>query len=158
MASNADRVLSNFRWRVESISPTHQRPRKPFRWLDLATVDADRHPVARVFQVRWLREDDTGDSVTDLVERRALHRYVLEVAYATDYDLVTLQEIILQDRHDIIKALRDPRLFVGTSSSDASADIGLQARRHIDARLEMMADTKMATLRIEYGCEIWETE
>lgn len=158
MASNADNVLKNFRWRVESISPTHQRPRKPFRWMDFDEIDTERHPVARVFQVRWMREDDLGSSVTDLVERRALHRYSLEVLYATDYDLATLQEIILQDRHDIIKALRDPRNLVGTSSTDSATDIGLQARRYVDARLETEAEIKMATLRLEFECEIWESE
>jgi hypothetical protein len=159
MASQADRVLRNFRWRIESTAPTHQRPRKPFRWMDLAQMDPDNHPALRLFQVRWLGEgQDDGDSVTDLAERRALHRYGIEVFYAADYDLEVIQEIILQDRHDLLKTLRDPRLFVGTGSGDSTSDVGLQARRSVGIRTDFDDEERSIILRLEYECEIWETE
>jgi len=158
MGSNADRVIANTRWRIESTSPTHQRPRKPFRWMDLAGVDAENYPALRLFQVLWLEEEDDEDSVTDLVERRAVHKILIEVAYADDYGLELRQEIMLQDRHDLIKTLRDPRLFAGTSASDPTGETGLQARRVTAARREFDDDANMAILRIECDCEIWETE
>jgi len=159
MASQADRVLHNFRWRIEGTAPTHQRPRKPFRWMDLAQMDMDNHPALRLFQVRWLSEGrDDGDSVTDLAERRALHRYAIEVYYAADYDLATIQEIVLQDRHDLLKTLRDPRLFVGTGSGDSTSDVGLVARRSVGIRTDFNDEERIIILRLEYECEIWETE
>lgn len=157
MGSQADRVLRNFSWRVRSIAPTHQRPGKRFAWYDPRRLDSDASPVCRLFNVRWLGDDDDGSSVTDMVERRALHRYRLDVLYPDEHESMLQQEIILQDRHDLIKALRDDRLWVGTSADDPAADIGLQSRRNLPSEL-IDDDTSTSTLRMVWECEIWETE
>lgn len=159
MASRADSVLRNFRWRVESTAPTHQRPLKPFRWIDPRRVDSDGSPTTRLFHVQWLDGDDDRDaSVTDMVERRAVHRFQLDVLYPREYESMLLQEIVLQDRHDIIKALRDDRLWVGTSAADPLSDIGLKSRT-LGSPTEMVdGETNTPTLRMIWECEIWETE
>jgi hypothetical protein len=158
VGSNADAALRNLKWRIESTAPTHQHPRRPFRWADPRRVGPADQPAVRLFHVRWLGEEDAGDSVTDAVERRALHRYEVVVDYAADYGWLTLMDVVLQDRHDLIKTLRDPRQYVGTSATDATADIGLQSRHVTAASMDIDDDIGLATLRIEVECEVWETE
>jgi hypothetical protein len=91
------------------------------------------------------------------VERKAEHIFQLEVTYpsTSKVDLASLSTMILQDRHDLIKALRDPSGYDG-HDGDASAQFGLWSRvRRGD---ELTRDQNNFTLRQRWHCLVREEE
>ena len=110
MASVADLALRNFKWRIESIAPTYQRPnRNVFRWIDDARIDPESTAgLLRAFNVVWMGQaaPEDGD-VSDICERDSTHSFEVSLYYPTEVELLGRQVMALQDRHDIYKALRN---------------------------------------------------
>lgn len=155
MSSKADLVLENIYWRVESIDPSHSG--QGFRPIDPAKLTPEQLADGeRLFWVDWVDEELPEDGVSDIYERIAPHRFELRVIYSA-CDLQKRQKKALQDRHDIIKALRDTTLFVGYEAGNASADTGLIARWV--RRVERTDETEGAdTMVYSLECTIQETE
>lgn len=156
MSAATDLVLDNFKWRIESITPTNTRPGKKFRWTDSEDVDSESSAgIVRTFNVVW--EFDGGDDEpTDVSERVCEHTYVLEINYPKEYKLRDRQKIILQDMHDIKKTLRNDELFNGVSNASSAQDTGLWSRLCVKG--ELIKTDYSWKLRQEWRCIIREAE
>ena len=157
MATSAHYVYSNFVWRLETLTPTGTvgNLRSRFVSYDPLRDDAAAMPSSRNFTVSWTGSA-IDESPTDLYDRVAEHSYEIEIHYDPTLKWQTLQEIILQDRHDISKRLRDPAYFVGYDASHSSTEIYLKNR--IRTGDSLVRDATLVTLRQQYRCMIWETE
>ena len=126
--SGLHRVLQNFRMLIESITPTELlRTGARFRWSDPQRTDADVSAgTARTFCVVW-RGSTAVHEVEDLTERWAIHEFAVDVSYPAEMEAEFRHMVVAQDRHDIVKTLRDPTYFVGYPGS-AVPSIGLHSR------------------------------
>lgn len=158
MASAVDLVLDNFCWRIKSIIPTDVKTfRKGFTWNDSNRCSPDQGSgMTRSFSVFYLGSD-TDIEPTDATERTAWHLFQLEVAYSTDYALMALQKMAGQDRHLLNKQLRDDRLWVGTSASDPTSDIGLWDRVRVRDEMDRSSEITWY-LTQQYRCMLRESE
>lgn len=150
-------VFQNFAWRIEAISPTAQAGIGPFRMVDpeIADVETLRH---RSFALFWESSDEDAGP-TDLYDRWAVHTFTLEVYYrAGDQGIPNSKAhtLILADRDDICRTLRDPDLWAGTSDAASSTEIGLKDRRRVGDELERDEDTY--TYRATWECHVREVE
>lgn len=116
MATTLHRALQNFVYVLEEVvTPTSLTPNdNRFERYDPDLADC---PVSsagvRKYFVEYLTSDpDRG--ATDVYSREAEHYVRLSIEYPKPpFDSLVLQTIILQDRHDIVKALRDTQYNVG---------------------------------------------
>jgi hypothetical protein len=158
MSAAANNVLSNFRWRIESITPTATRPGKGFKFVDPLRLDPDVSTgTARNFSVYW--ENSEADlEPSDMMVRFADHTYLVEISYpASKFKIDDLQEIILQDRHDIIKAIHNPSSYVGIDANSTTASIGLHARHRLEDSLSREGESTWY-FRQRWRCTIQEDE
>lgn len=88
--------------------------------------------------------------------RTAYHDYVVEVFYPTELSRDALDEVISQDAHDIIKALRDSASWKGYDASNTTTDIGLKSRIEISDQVNETRDQWV--LQLKFKCLITETE
>lgn len=158
MGSCADLVLQNFYWRLESIAPTNPITGRGFVRYDPHLLDADvSSGLIRAFTVSWDSADSFQD-VTDIEDRVAQHIYTVEVVYPIEkFKHAELQYILLQDRHDIIKVLRDSALFIGHDHLNSTTNIGLWSRFLITDELRRPVPTTWA-LTQRWRCDIKESE
>lgn len=159
MPATANLVLRNFRWRIEQTTPTSNISDRPFRWLDTEIVDPEDSPLTRTFTVMWQEDEppEIGSSVIDVTERESNHSFLVAVNYPHEYKLYDRQQMMLLDRHDLIKTLRDDRLYFGYSQNHPNDDLRLWNRRVIRASMEEeFEDT--STLVLEVQCTISELE
>ncbi len=158
MTASADLAYRNFVWRLEAIAPTSTSVTdKKFRFNGRRIEDAQASGTIRNFQLFWLGSD-SDEYETDMSERRATHRLQLDVAYpsTSKVDLQTLTTMILQDRHDVTKALRTPDYYDGYDDDHTSTQYGLWARvRDSD---ELVREDNNWTLRQRWRCLIREQE
>lgn len=156
MATNIHRVLENFKWRIEAIAPTSTTSTREFIWYDELVLDADQSAgMTRGFNVHWLGRGPAHE-VDDLIERVAIHRIQVTVAYSTQFELLKRQQLMLQDAHDLIKVLRDDRYWVGYSDSATSTDIGL-FDRSLDGD-EVITEPLTWYYRQTWLCHVHEVE
>ncbi len=155
---SASQVYDNFIWRLESITPTNQIPRKNFSFLDNAELDpAVSTGVIRAFELYW-EGSDPDHEPTDMFDRWAFHNFRLEVSYPRQgFRLNDLTKIATDDRDDIVTALRDDRLWTGYNASNTSTDIGLMGRVRGEDGLDP-ADNDVWILRQQWRCQIQEIE
>ncbi len=107
MASNLDLVYQNIIDCIQAITPTSTIPGKNFYHLDFKRIDPDQSSgLTRAFAVYWVGSD-SDEEPTDMTDRWCEHTFEIDIAYSTDYELATLEKLIAQDRHDVIKKLRD---------------------------------------------------
>lgn len=161
MASTADKVLQNFKWRIETITLAHVRPgRNKLRWLG-KRVDPDVSTgTERAFNVFWAGQTEPDEeNVRDINERIDRHRFRVEVYYPADaIELLELQIMILKDRHDIYKQLRNMDNRLGYNASNTSENIGLWARE-IDEDWELDDESDITwILRSTWYSDIRESE
>lgn len=135
MASSANLVLDNFYWRIEAITPTSSVVgRRAFRRIDTLDIDpAQSSGLSRGFRVAWVASDEehqvSGEGITDgLYNRAATHTFEVEVYYSTKLKWTDLHTVVLSDRHDLTKQLRDPDTWVGYNASNTTTDIGIYDR------------------------------
>jgi len=163
-AAFAHRVRQNFVFRIEALTPTATdgNLRTQFRERDPTRVDADQASgLARTFTVKWLSADeDVG--ITDFTTRDAWHTYEVRVAYPADkLPYSTLQDVMLQDRHDILLALRNADNFVGfPGTGNGSTAIGLENRVRVEDELDEGDNDEVITWtwRAVFRCNILEDE
>ena len=150
-------IYDNFVWRIESISPSNAQAREKFRHNDVPLYMTEEQSLAdRLVSVYW----ESGDEVqefSDLTRRWSDVDLTVEVAYDATRDLDKLHALMLSDRNQIIKDLRDPAKFVGYNSSNAVTDIGLKNRVFTGDELDRDRETKWI-LRQTWRCTIEEQE
>jgi len=139
MATNLHRALEAIRWRLEAIAVFGG---KGFFYRD---PERDKAPTcSRGFSVRWLSSEYDREPGT-LDSRLSEHSIAIEVLYRVGLagkDEQDAQEMLLQDRHDIIQALQPTSTWNGYNVDNSSTDIGIELRhRESD--------------EIERGDEIW---
>jgi hypothetical protein len=154
MATNLHRVYQNIRWRIESLTPTSTRCLEKFRHRgDLAANESLGQ--TREFTIkRDGREGFAG--VTNMYSRTAKHAYVVDVVYPTSLKRDALDEVISQDAHDIITALRDPAKYLGFNASNTATNIGIRDR--LENSDQVLEDADLWTLRIKFDVTVKEVE
>lgn len=159
MASAFDLVLQNFVYRVEAIDPTSALCRRKFRSNDSAvTVSPSTSAgMVRSFNVFW-ESSEPAEEVEDIVERISDSEWTLEVFYPLDSARGTLelQRLIMQDRHDLIKALRTSDNFDGTSPNTPTTETDLHRRSFVGDDIEQGDQTW--TYRQRWSCTVFESE
>ena len=151
-------IYHNFIYQIESITPTSNIVRKGFHFNnDPERLSANQSSgMVRSFEVHWLGSDE-DDEVTDITERIADHKFTVTIAYPVDYKLKDLYSMILQDRSDITKRLRDSTYRVGYSATNPTTDIGLWARIRESDSIDK-SDDNVWYLKMEFTCKIIESE
>lgn len=140
MAATAQLVFENFIWRIESKTPTDTSVlTEGFLYSSGYKVPEETRP--RSFSVLWNSSGEDamagGDPIVeDLSGRIADHQYTVEVYYRAEFGDRDLQKVILLDRHDIAKQLRDPALFVGYDDDNSSASLGVCDRKRVSDEIE----------------------
>lgn len=161
MATSAHLVLDNFYWRIETITPTNLTDcRNYYREIDGNTIKQDFPDGTagiRRFFVEWTDSDSDVDA-TDHDNREAHHNFIVTVCYpGSSLPWRRLHKLILQDRHDLIKQLRDDDNKVGYNASNTTTDIGLMHRFRGGDEL-IKEEDEIWRLRIQFRCLIEENE
>lgn len=157
MAAQAHLVRKNFVWRIEAVTPTETTlaRRASFTEVDPLRIDPEQSSgYQRAFSVQW--QGSEGDQLDDLLLRQQSHMYAVEVYYSTKLKYDDLHDIILQDRHDITKTLRNPSNVIGYSDAQSSTDIGVGGR-WFDSD-EIVREDNLWTYRAMWRVTITETE
>ncbi len=165
MATDLDKVLLNFYWRIESIDPTYTGSVvvDRFRRWD---PEIDSRPDegtgwARRFWVEWVGSDADGMSTSDPL-REANHLYRVYVFYPRTGQNLETQRLVALDRHDLIKMLRgqigtDHRL--GYDDDHQATNIGLLSRKRQRDILEPFTEnTQILLYSMEWLCSVRESE
>ena len=164
MSASSNLVLENFYWRILAITPaaatTPATPAARFFELDPHTFSLEGR--VRGVVVTWLGADEEhevdGEPLVDpLTDRTAQHRFQVEVHYSRMLTHRTLMKLILQDRHDIIAALRVDSSWVGYDADHTTTDLGLFERIRESDELDE-GDEEHMTWRSVWRCTIQETE
>jgi hypothetical protein len=159
--SNLSRAYHNFIWRLEGITPTNSTSGLRFRNFDPLKRSPKRSTGdVRKFSVAWLGsradgEDESPDA-NDMYSRTARHNFEISVEYPAVYPWDTMQQLVADDRHDILRALRDQANNIGYSASNATTDIGLWERRRTSDSLQ--TDDDVWILKLDYTAIINEPE
>lgn len=151
MATNLHRVLENFIYQIEQISPTSTLQRSRFINFDPSMTNPD---VARNFYVEWM-DSDPDLSSSDSDRREASHQYRVHVFYPFILSWNKMHELISKDRHDLAHRLRRKQYCVGYSGN-TSAEIGLLNRNRSGDELNKTGD--VWELSIGWRCKISEDE
>ena len=163
MATSLHRVLDNFYWRIQSISPTYTgRVKARFEeWdPDIGLDPAKGSGWARKFWVEWNGSGPTNDAAA--IQRESDHTYVVHVLYPRKGPHRETMDMIAQDRHDLEKTLRgqiptDHRL--GYDDDNTTTNIGLMSRRRAEDDLRPFPlNNEIWELRMEYECSVREDE
>lgn len=154
--STAD-AYRNLLWRMESITPTDTDPARGFLFYSPRDFNPETaRGTVRSFTLFW-DGSDPDDEPTDITERVADHQFTVEVAYSTDYPLDKLNELVLSDRNDILKTLRDTDGFVGVSDAQPTKATGIWSRVRTRDELDR-GNSNIWYLRIVWRCKIQEAE
>ncbi len=153
MATALHRTLYNFVYQMKQIVPTNTYIRNYFTYIDPTFGEVDAIP--RLFSIEWSDSDNDLDA-TDSDYREAWHNYLLRIYYPITHNNLEMHDIILQDRHDIIKRLRRKEFAVGTDDS-ATEDTGLFHRHRIGDEINK-DDEELWVLTIKWRCKVQESE
>jgi len=164
MSTSAHLVLENFYWRLLGLTPaasaTQATPAA--RFFECDPVLEGVAGKVRGVVVTWLGSDEEhnvdGEPLVDpLTDRTATHRFRVEIYYSRMLRHRALQQLILQDRHDVTKDLRAEASQVGYDDSHTATNLGLYYRiREADELDE--SDPEHLTWRSIWRCVIQETE
>ena len=152
MTCTSDRLLDNVKWRLETLT-THTD--KDGTLKDFVYYDKDKltgeltSGMTRGFSLDWEGSRPNSDeaSVMDMAVQQYDHSLVVRVAYHKNENWLTLQRLILRDRFDIVKLLRDPDTWVGYDG-DTSLDLSIGAR-------QMIRDEIVETAQAAYLVQHW---
>jgi hypothetical protein len=157
MSTNLHRVIENFYWRINGLTPTDQYKRTKFRPYNPLNEDVPENTGGlRQYYVEWMGSDeDTG--ATDMDNREAWHTIRVYVEYPAVLRFRELESMILQDRQDLIKELRDIANRDGYSDDFSSTNIGLIRRLRFGDELDK-SNESIWRLATEWRCFIRESE
>lgn len=159
--SNLSYAYQNFIWRLEAITPTSTTSSFKFRSFDPLKRSPKRSTGdVRKFSVSWLGSgadgEDEAPDANDMYSRTARHNFEIKIEYPAVYPWDTMQQLVADDRHDILKALRNQANNVGYNASNTTTDIGLWERRRTSDSLEINDDVWI--LKLNYLAIINEPE
>lgn len=140
MATTLHRVMQNFVWRLEAITPTSDISSKPFLSLDRTkTNEGDSAGLERSFLLSWLGRGPEEEA-TDQYQLSAEHEWQLDVFYWAGRGYETTHEIILQDQFDIVKTLRNDALYVGYADDHSTDDLSIIDRHTVKIEVNNESD------------------
>lgn len=162
MASNPALVLSNFQYRIEAITPTNANYKSAFVMYNPLLIAAKKSSgFERRFFVTWHGSSADSESGAPQAEngycRTAAHDYSVEISYPALMQYDDMLALVCDDRHDLIKQLRDADKWLGYDSSHTTTDIGLWQRLRVSDELET-SDNGIWTFRQRWRCLINEVE
>lgn len=140
--NSADLVVRNFVWRIEAITPTCTTLDEAFHEVDPLAIEPQQAAgLTRAFWVEWLRSDaehsvDGNTICDDGAIRWATHHIRVTVRYAVKLTNALMHDVVLQDRHDLLEALRSQANRVGYDASHTATDIGLGDRYRTSDSIE----------------------
>ena len=157
MATTLDKVLINFQWRIEAIDATSTISGKRFFRFDPRDLGrTESGGLERGFFVTWLGSEPQ-QAVTDQWQWVCSHRFMIEVMYAPIRGWQESHELVLSDRWDLIKALRDDSLYVGFSDDNSTTDLDLIDRYFEGDGLDIEPDAEVFIYRQNWRCTVRET-
>lgn len=157
MATNLHYLLPNFIYWIEQTTPTCQFHRNPFRVFDDTYTEPELGDgFVRRFIVDW-RDSDNDIDATDHSNREALHNVMLTVFYPVVLRKAEMYEMVLQDRHDLIKVLRCKDSAVGYSEDNPTDEIGLYNRYRIGDELDK-EEQRLWFITTNWQCKMREVE
>ena len=157
MATKLHHVFQNFIYRIESITPTSTICGKNFYRLDTKQIAIDESSgLERSFIISWLGSGD-DDIPTDQDIRVSEHKFLVQVVYWPGRGWETAHELILQDRHDLIKCLRDDAKFCGYDAEHSTDALRLFGRVRDSDEIDM-SDPDVWVLRMIWKCYIADEE
>ncbi|MCP4549519.1 MAG: hypothetical protein GY835_23940 [bacterium] len=156
MATSIHRCRQNAVWKIEGITPTVQATRK---FVEFDPFKADAKKSSGWFRKFFIDYDDTTEdaSATNIDLREAWHTWSLQVFYPTESTHQTLTDAILQDRHQLLKALRASGSWKGYDADNTTDDIGMHYRRAEATELDK-EDPDVWILVIQLRTKIRESE
>jgi hypothetical protein len=156
MATGLHLVRRNFRYQLEQITPTYTGIARAFLGLDRvrAIQPGNSSGQARDFIVKRLGAAEDIEP-TCKAARFAWHDYQLDVYYPEAIGLEhDLDDVIEQDRHDVIERLRAGAYRVGYDASHTTTDVGLQHRYRVTDEIDDSGDVWVVTYL--WRCQIME--
>ncbi len=150
-------IIKNFRWRIESISPTSDLVRQLFRFWD-PTYEEDEDEssgFSRSFYVEW-NGSEPDSAATDADRREAWHRFTVNLIYPVTLNYQDMHVLIAQDRHDVIETLRADENRVGYDDNNSTTELGLY-NRYCDGD-DLIKEENIWILAQRYRCLIEESE
>lgn len=164
MATQLHNLARNTAWRMEAITPTFTGRAVPrFQRYDpiLTKIQPKKESGwTRKFYVDWEGSSEDGGA-TDAEIREAVHIIRVHIEYPPLGPWETLHDMILQDRHDVVRVLRgivgtDYRL--GYDDSNSTTDIGLMGRFRVRDSLDKNSNPDVWRLTLEFACHVREDE
>jgi len=167
MATSLHRVLQNYAWRMEAISPSVSglvsgvKVNSQYREYDPLKEPEPQQSSgwSRRFYVEWVGSDGDG-LATDADRREAVHQIRVSVVYPLVYEYKALQMLIAQDRHDINMTLRSRgRAYVkGYDDSHTTTSTGLYLRKRRGDVLDKRSFPGVWLYTVEFDNTIREAE
>jgi hypothetical protein len=120
---------------METITETSTVKVEQFTHVDPLRVDP--MPV-RGFAVAWMRSEEDLGLTDGATWRNAFHEFSLDIWYPVGpagLKWLNAHEMIMQDRHDLLKQLEETNLK-GYDASNTTTDIGLETRHRVGDELD----------------------
>ncbi len=156
MATLLHRTLDNFVYQMEQIDPTSTLSHNRFTNIDPTYSTQVDNSASRLFYIEWTDSDGEIDAgTTDSDRREAFHNYLIHIFYPVSGNYSDMHNLILQDRHDIVKRIRRKEFAAGVSG-DATLDTGIYHRSRVGD--ELRKENDVWELVIKFRCKIMESE
>lgn len=157
MTTKLHLLPKNFIYWIEQIQPTCDFHRNTFRVFD----DTYQEPelgdgFMRRFTVDW-RDSDGDINATDHSNREAMHNVLVVVYYPVSLRKSDLYDVMLQDRHDMIKVLRCKSSAVGYDEDHPTEEIGIYNRYRVGDELDR-TDDRLWFVTYNWQCKMREVE
>lgn len=157
MATTLDKVLRNFAWRISSITPTSTICGKRFFEFDPRDIGrTESGGTERGFFVTW-GGSEPQQAVTDQWQWVTDSQVIVEVMYSPTRGWTDSHELVLNDRWDLIKTLRDDSLYVGYSDDATTDDLNLIERWFVGDDYVVEPDAEVFIYRQTWRVTVRET-
>ena len=144
---SGQQVFKNIVWRIGALSPTSVLASERFRHLDNPTRQGEDQSLAdRSFQI-YFDSSERVETYSDLAHRWNDVTYVMEFGYKAERLQGNFHQLLLDDRNDLLKLLRDPANYSGYSDDNSTDDIGLKNRVFDGDELEREGPTWIYRMR-----------
>ncbi|MEE9366924.1 MAG: hypothetical protein V3W44_09580 [Dehalococcoidales bacterium] len=132
---------------------------KLFTYVDPFRAELDSLGASRIFTINWLEAQPDEEIHSGPDARRGDHLIEVVVWYPLGPDgfkWLDAQKMVMQDRHVIIKQLRDDAKWIGFNADNTGTDIGLHKRWPEGEEIE--TDDGSLIFRSKWACKVYEVE